>query len=140
MPEIEMSTCYNLSYFKEIMKELRKPDDNIMLRMNTTDTHSEQACAEFFQQLMNAYRTREDAINKCLKIMDAELDRKNKILAEDPDDYDIKDAVYAEETKRRWVANEVEVESIIRGRSLKVFKDKCRVFKIPPEYSRIFGQ
>ena len=52
----------------EMMKEYRKVDDNIMLRMNTTDTHSEAGCAEFFKQLAEAYQKREDSVNYCLKV------------------------------------------------------------------------
>jgi Caffeine-induced death protein 2 len=51
-----------------MMKEYRKVDDNIMLRMNTTDTHSEAGCAEFFKQLADAYQKREDSVNYCLKV------------------------------------------------------------------------
>lgn len=51
-----------------MMKEYRKVDDNIMLRMNTTDTHSEAGCAEFFKQLAEAYQKREDTVNYCLKV------------------------------------------------------------------------
>jgi hypothetical protein len=51
-----------------MMKEYRKVDDNIMLRMNTTDTHSEAGCAEFFKQLAEAYQKRENTVNYCLKV------------------------------------------------------------------------
>ncbi|CAG8563536.1 1922_t:CDS:2 [Ambispora gerdemannii] len=51
---IDPVICYNLSYFKDLMKEYRKLDDNIMLRLNSTDTHSQAACGAFFQQLAKA--------------------------------------------------------------------------------------
>lgn len=57
-----------LSTFSELMKEYRRVDDNIMLRMNTTNTHSEAACADFFKDLAYAYHKREDAMNYCLKV------------------------------------------------------------------------
>lgn len=50
------------------MKELRRVDDNIIPRMNATDTHSEKACGQFFHQLAEAYQKRETAINYCLKV------------------------------------------------------------------------
>ncbi len=55
------------------MKEYRKIDDNIMLRLNTTNTHSEAACADFFKQLVDAYQKRERVVNKCLKVCDVSL-------------------------------------------------------------------
>lgn len=51
-----------------MMKEYRRVDDNIILRMNTTDTHSEAGCGEFFKQLADAYQKREDTVNYCLKV------------------------------------------------------------------------
>lgn len=52
------------------MKEYRKIDDNIMLKLNTTDTYSKEACANFFVELADAYQKREYAIDKCLKVCD----------------------------------------------------------------------
>jgi hypothetical protein len=52
------------------MKEFRKIDDNIMLKMNTTDTHSNAACSDFFKKLTDAYQKREHVIDKCLKVYD----------------------------------------------------------------------
>lgn len=54
----------------DLMKEYRKIDDNIMLKLNTTDTHSKEACANFFVELADAYQKREYAIDKCLKVCD----------------------------------------------------------------------
>ncbi|KAI9490781.1 caffeine-induced death protein 2 [Zychaea mexicana] len=126
--QLNPSTCYNLSFFKEIMKELRRVDDNIIPRMNSTDTHSEKACGEFFSQLAQSYRKRENAVDYCLKVMDEQIEKKTKLLEEDPDDYETKSSLFSDETKRRMIANELVVEDIVRARSLQVFKTKCKVF------------
>ncbi|KAG0163556.1 hypothetical protein DFQ28_003832 [Apophysomyces sp. BC1034] len=126
--QLDPTTCYNFSFFKEIMKELRRVDDNIVPRLNSTDVHSETACADFFKQLAGAYEKREKAINYCLKVMDDEIQKKNKLLEEDPDDYDTRSSVFTDESKRRMIANELVVEDIVRDRTLQVFKNKCRVF------------
>ncbi|RIB05937.1 caffeine-induced death protein 2 [Gigaspora rosea] len=138
--EVDSSICYNLTYFKDLMKEYRKIDDNIILRMNTTDTHSEQACAEFFKQLTKAYSKRGQIINRCLKIIDQELEKKQKALADDPYDNDLKNQMFVEESKRRMISNEITVEEIVRDRSLTVFKNKCRMFHIPKEISEIINR
>ncbi|KAI8098922.1 caffeine-induced death protein 2 [Halteromyces radiatus] len=124
------STCSNFSFFKDMLKELRRVDDNIILRLNSTDTHSEQACGDFFKQLASAYRKREDAVDYCLKVMDAEIDRKTNLLQQDPDDYDTQSSLFSDETKRRMIANELVVEGIVRDRTIQVFKSKCRVFDV----------
>ncbi|KAL1932809.1 hypothetical protein VTP01DRAFT_8487 [Rhizomucor pusillus] len=122
------STCYNLSFFKEIMKELRRVDDNIIPRLNSTDTHSQKACGQFFAELAEAYKKREEAVNYCLKVMDEQIEKKNKLLEEDPDDFDTKSSLFTDESKRRMIANELVVEDIVRERSLQVFRSKCKVF------------
>jgi hypothetical protein len=50
------------------MKQLRKVDDNIMLRMNTTNVQSEEACANFFRELTQAYTRREEAVQFCQSV------------------------------------------------------------------------
>lgn len=98
------SICTNLFVSKppgsvEMMKELRKVDDNIILGLNSTDTHSENACGEFFNRLATAYTKREDAVDYCLKTMDDEIDRKSALLQQDPDDQDLQSSLFGDETK-----------------------------------------
>ncbi|KAI8336195.1 caffeine-induced death protein 2 [Chlamydoabsidia padenii] len=126
------STCFNFSFFKEMMNELRRVDDNIILGLNSTNTHSEHACGDFFNRLATSYKRREDAVDYCLKVMDSEIDRKSSLLQQDPDDLDIQSDLFADETKRRLIDNEMIVEGIVRDRTLEVFKSKCRIFDITP--------
>ncbi|CAB5375979.1 hypothetical protein RhiirA5_424488 [Rhizophagus irregularis] len=140
MNEVNADTCYNLSYFKDLMKEYRKIDDNIMLKLNTTDTHSKEACANFFVELADAYQKREYAIDKCLKILDAELEKKHKALEDDPFDKDLKNQMFVDESKRRMINNEFTVEDIVRERSLTVFKNKCRIFHISKEFEEFINK
>ncbi|KAI7898134.1 caffeine-induced death protein 2 [Cokeromyces recurvatus] len=128
--ELNPTTCFNFSFFKEYMKELRKVDDNIINRLNSTSTQSEGACADFFKQISNAYAKRDEAIDYCLKLMDQDLEKKNKKLEEDPDDFDVKNSIFTRESMRQSVSNERFVEEIIRERTLQVFKTKCRSFDV----------
>ncbi|CEG85121.1 hypothetical protein RMATCC62417_18847 [Rhizopus microsporus] len=114
------------------MKELRRVDDNIINRLNSTSTQSEAACADFFKQISEAYARRDETINYCLKIMDEELDKKNKKLQEDPDDFDVKNSIFTQESIRQSISNERYVEEIVRDRTLDVFKNKCRLFDTSP--------
>ncbi|KAI8997504.1 hypothetical protein BDB01DRAFT_698146, partial [Pilobolus umbonatus] len=45
-----------------------------------------------------AYAQRDRAIDYCLKIMDEDLDKKYKKLQEDPDDFDVKNSVFTQES------------------------------------------
>ncbi|CAO0802157.1 unnamed protein product [Mucor circinelloides] len=112
------------------MKEFRKVDDNIINRLNSTSTQAEGVCGEFFKQMSEAYAQRDQAIDYCLKLMDEDLDKKNRKLQEDPDDFDIKNSIFTQESMRQSVSNERYVEEIIRERTLQVFKNKCRAFDV----------
>ncbi|GAN01229.1 hypothetical protein MBANPS3_006779 [Mucor bainieri] len=128
--ELTPSICFNFSFFKDFMKEFRKVDDNIINRLNSTSTQAEGVCGEFFKQMSEAYAQRDQAIDYCLKLMDEDLDKKNRKLQEDPDDFDVKNSIFTQESMRQSVSNERYVEEIIRERTLQVFKNKCRAFDV----------
>lgn len=101
-------------------------DDNVINRLNSTSTQTEGACSDFFKQMSEAYAKRDETINYCLKFMDEELDKANKVLQEDPDDFSVKNHIYTQESIRQSISNERFVEEIVRERTLQVFKSKCR--------------
>lgn len=106
------------------MKEFRKVDDNIINRLNSTSTQAEGVCGEFFKQMSEAYAQRDQAIDYCLKVcrmkedalrvhvwrccgnqlMDEDLDKKNRKLQEDPDDFDIKNSIFTQESMVMYIA------------------------------------
>ncbi|KAF8968212.1 hypothetical protein BGZ46_010919, partial [Entomortierella lignicola] len=131
MPAIAETTCYNLSKFRATMKSFRVLDDNIMLRLNETNTHDEPACANFFNELVAAYQKRDASIKYCIETMDKNIAAKKQKLYEDPDDYTLKDSIMTDESKRQIIANENVIEDIVRGRSLKAFQEKCALFDLP---------
>ncbi|KAF9391420.1 hypothetical protein CPB97_006707 [Podila verticillata] len=133
MPAIAETTCYNLSKFRATMKSFRVLDDNIMLRLNETNTHAEDACASFFNELVAAYTKRDASIKFCLETMDKNIAHKREKLYQDPDDYTLKDSIMTDESKRQIIANESVIEDIVRGRSLKAFQEKCALFDLPED-------
>ncbi|TCD70822.1 hypothetical protein EIP91_001512 [Steccherinum ochraceum] len=131
------STCYELSVFKDLMKEYRKLDDTITMRYNRTTAQfrdrdrlglggkgnvQDQACAHLWKELVENWKRRRDIIEYCVEVVDVSLDDKRTVLASDDTDpatqRKVKGALYAEETQRRLMHNEFTVESIVRNRSL----------------------
>ncbi|KAJ2531685.1 hypothetical protein EV175_007201, partial [Coemansia sp. RSA 1933] len=74
--EVEMSPriCLNMSHFKAVMKHLRKVDDNIVLRMNTTNTEAAGECLAMFQIMQAAYQRRDRDIGMCLGVLDRKIE------------------------------------------------------------------
>ncbi|KAJ1662147.1 hypothetical protein IW140_004425 [Coemansia sp. RSA 1813] len=138
--DVEMSTriCLDMSHFKAVMKHLRKVDDNIILRMNTTNTAAEGECMAVFQILQTAYRRRERDISLCLGVLDQKIeetkmnDRKNGGSG--------RSKLFSLETQRDWIANERGVEDIVRKRSLDVFRSRCQFFEFPKEFEDFLNQ
>ncbi|KAI8991255.1 hypothetical protein BDF20DRAFT_802014, partial [Mycotypha africana] len=48
--------------------------------------------------MSEAYAQRDEAIDYCLKLMDEDLEKKNKKLQEDPDDFDVKNSIFTRES------------------------------------------
>ncbi|KAJ2812411.1 hypothetical protein H4S07_001419 [Coemansia furcata] len=110
--DISESTCQSLSKFKAAMRKLRKIDDNIMLRLNSTNTASQEDCLAFFNLLQTTYQRRSKDIDMCVDVLD-------KKLMNNARSFSIK-------AQRDWVANERSVEDIIRRRSLDILRSRCQ--------------
>ncbi|KAJ2726871.1 hypothetical protein GGI07_000199 [Coemansia sp. Benny D115] len=122
-PEIEVTarTCLNMSQFKNTLKQLRKVDDNIILRMNGTNTASQEDCLAFFKVLRTAYSRRERDITFCLGVLDQQISQSQT-------------SKLSLVRQRDWVENEKTVEDIVRTRTLDVFKARCQFFEFPSDF------
>ncbi|KAJ1994258.1 hypothetical protein GGI26_004322 [Coemansia sp. RSA 1358] len=131
--DVEMTgrICLDMSHFKAVMRQLRKVDDNIILRMNTTNTAEVHECFAVFQILQTAYRRRERDINMCLRVLDEKIAEAKE--SKSP-------KMFSLETQRDWVSNERGVEDIVRKRSLDVFKSRCQLFEFPKEFEDFLNQ
>jgi len=175
MIHVDEATCHNLSTFKgarrshgrsrvhistltslhamfiasELMKEYRKLDDTVTMRMNRTlaqfrdrDRHGwsasspqEESCAYFWAELVANWRKRAEIIQYCVNAVDQSIGQKEQMI--ETQDLDataqrsLKSASYAERVKRNQIHNELTVEAIVRQRSLEAFKNRCRYF-VPP--------
>ncbi|KAJ1965944.1 hypothetical protein GGI12_000422 [Dipsacomyces acuminosporus] len=138
--EVQMTekTCLNMSHFKGVMKQLRKVDDNIMLRMNNTNTASDSECLAFFHALRTAYMRRDNDISMCVDVMDRTIAETEQRAASD--DTRAKRMLFTQRTQRDWIENERHVEDIVRQRSLDVFRSRCQFFDFPPEFERFLNR
>ncbi|KAL5487662.1 hypothetical protein ACEPAI_5770 [Sanghuangporus weigelae] len=149
---VDPATCHNLSLFKELMREYRKVDDNVTMRLNRTVAQfrdrertasgsvtsrrpEDEACEYFWKDLVSNWRKRTEIIQYCVDVVDQSIDGKRKAIESEQlsaeDKSSLKQASYAEEVKRNQIHNELTVEAIIRQRSLDTFKNRCRFFEPP---------
>lgn len=139
--------------FKEALKQARKIDDNIILKLNATDNNQHltteqhtQLCADIFTKLTQIYTQRDEMIKKCASDLDQRISTfrqqiNNQSTTQDTNNttnygsveyqMDAEVELMQMESERRQLRNEFEVEQIIRGRTLRLFRSRCPLFQPP---------
>ncbi|KAH6914919.1 caffeine-induced death protein 2-domain-containing protein [Coprinopsis sp. MPI-PUGE-AT-0042] len=147
---VTAATCQDLSLFKSILKEYRRLDDGITMRLNranalTRDEERErggtgiesvqnQACAAVLKELLDNWKRRTQLINYCVSIHDENLvtNKKTEREAVSPSDQrKAQAAAFSDEVKGNQIRNEKTVEKIIRKRAVDAFNSRCQYFSRP---------
>ncbi|KAI4524193.1 hypothetical protein K525DRAFT_360963 [Schizophyllum commune Loenen D] len=146
---VSKSTCTDISLFKDLLREYRKLDDSINMRLNRATAAArdqaressgrkaadDQACENIWAELVANWKRRTTLIGYCVFVVDESIDSKRSQISEKQADSAaqrrIKGEMYSDEVLRNQVHNELSVEAIIRKRSLDVFKSRCKYF-VPP--------
>ncbi|XP_055686700.1 protein MIX23 [Lutzomyia longipalpis] len=131
--------CGDFLEFQESLKKMREMDDKIIYALNTsipTESFKGQVdatgtCKGLFRQIQEAHSQREEAIKRCIvvaadrvKVLREERDNKR-------DDMAIDKSFKAEQRKLRLLQSELNVEDIVKERTLKAFTERCRLFFKP---------
>lgn len=132
--------CDDFMAFQEVLRKLRRVDDNIISSLNTTlPTESFAAhcdapalCKKLYEQLQAAYGERETAIKGCLQQSKETLDELQELRAAKSDDPATLRRLRNTQSTIRLLRNELNVEEVVKDRSLKVFHERCRLFYNPP--------
>ncbi|KIK06718.1 hypothetical protein K443DRAFT_674001 [Laccaria amethystina LaAM-08-1] len=148
---VSPSTCHDLSLFKEILREYRKLDDTITMRLNRANAAmrdqertqdglggenvQNQACAYLWRELVGNWRRRTQLVEYCANVVDEDLKEKRNVSqgqSNDPISWrKTQVAILVNQVKRNQLHNELTVEAIIRKRSVDAFRSRCRYF-VPP--------
>ncbi|KAJ7180074.1 caffeine-induced death protein 2-domain-containing protein [Mycena crocata] len=149
---VSRSTCFEIGSFKELLKEYRKLDDTITMRLNRENalvrdqeriagrsskgSVQDQACANLWQELVSNWKRRIQLIEYCVDVVDQSKEDK-QVAAKTEEDptrqRTFEAAVFSEDVKRNQVHNELSIDAIIRKRSAEAFRSRCRYFSPPPK-------
>ncbi|KIJ57055.1 hypothetical protein M422DRAFT_57550 [Sphaerobolus stellatus SS14] len=153
--QVTPSTCHNLSVFKDIMREHRKLDDSVTMRLNrnqalfrdrereaaagTTAAAQDEACAYFWSQLVSGWKARTQIIQYCVDVVDAGMEQTKATFEKDSEtavgdaavERRQRSVLYAEQVKKNQLHNELTVEQIVRTRSIEAFRSRCKYFEPP---------
>ncbi|KAF9451714.1 hypothetical protein P691DRAFT_723488 [Macrolepiota fuliginosa MF-IS2] len=145
---VSPSTCQDLSLFKDILREYRRLDDTITMRLNranatmrdqqrehdsgSRENVQNQACAYLWRELVANWKRRTQLVQYCSAVVDQSLKEKREALQEQSNDHaqqrKTQAAIFADEVKRNQVHNELTVESIVRKRAVEAFRSRCQYF------------
>ncbi|KAF8195903.1 caffeine-induced death protein 2-domain-containing protein [Mycena galopus ATCC 62051] len=148
---VSRSTCTEISSFKELLREYRKLDDSINMRLNRETAMvrdqerngggrpgkgsvQDQACANLWHELASNWRRRKTIIEYCVGAADQSKEEKQKTAQAEEDPTKrraIEATMFADDVKRNQVRDELSIDTIVRKRSLDVFRSRCRYF-VPP--------
>ncbi|CAL1300551.1 unnamed protein product [Larinioides sclopetarius] len=139
-PSLDMA-CEDLSAFQESLRAMRKIDDNIVHTLNTTiptasfadKASATNQCKDLYKQLLQSYEKRESVIKSCIGEADKEVRGLKDKRVNDPDNFELLKQLRKVQTKFRLLQNELNIEEVVKDRSLKVFYERCRFHYKPPE-------
>ncbi|ORZ39914.1 hypothetical protein BCR44DRAFT_57501 [Catenaria anguillulae PL171] len=110
------------------MKELRKVDDNIHIRINglPRGPNLQDHCKAFCAQLLDSYALRDRWIQGCIGVLDKEVEAQKEVLSEmESPDPRQQNLVAELERKARLMRNESTVDGILRERTADTIRRRC---------------
>ncbi|XP_045765503.1 protein MIX23 [Maniola jurtina] len=131
--------CPDFLEFQDVLKKMRVLDDKIVYTLNTSlPTESFKSkidptlvCQDLFHQIEKGHSERENVIKNCI-MSTAESVKKLKAAKEStPDDIDVLRNLKSEQRKLRLLQTELSVEEVIKEKTTKLFKEKCRTYYKP---------
>ncbi|KAK0453619.1 caffeine-induced death protein 2-domain-containing protein [Armillaria borealis] len=138
---VSATTCNDMSLFKDLLREYRKLDDTVTMRLNRANavmrdrareqsgrsgqgTIQDQACSYLWQELMANWSRRTQLVQYCVDVVDKSLQDKKDIRKAQAE-------MYIDQVKRTQIHRELTVEAIVRKRSVDAFRSRCRYFEPP---------
>ncbi|XP_782179.2 coiled-coil domain-containing protein 58 [Strongylocentrotus purpuratus] len=134
-------SCADFARFQEALKEMRMIDDKVIYNLNkvvpTTSfkgqVDASQKCEGFYNELSSAYSGRENVIKRCISEVSTSINQLKKEKDQNPDDFKIMKDLRKRQGELRLMQSELNIEEVVKDRTLKVFHEKCRSHYTPPK-------
>lgn len=119
---------------------MRQIDDKIIYMLNTTiptesfkgQVNPTTQCKDLFQQIESEHKQRTQAITKCIDITKERVMQLKDVKEKNGDQNPmlIKN-LRKEQTKLRLLQSELNIEEVIKKRTIQVYYERCRGFYKP---------
>ncbi|KAG5328211.1 CCD58 protein, partial [Acromyrmex heyeri] len=123
--------------FQDTLKKMRQIDDKIIYMLNTTiptesfkgQVNSTTQCKDLFQQIESEHKQRTQAITRCVDITKQRVMQLKNLREKNGDENPtlIKN-LRNEQTKLRLLRSELNIEEVIKKRTIQVYYERCRGF------------
>lgn len=124
----------------DTLKRMRLIDDKIIYMLNTTiPTESFKAqldpaaqCKDLFHQIESEHAQREQAINKCLNVTKEKVMQLKSLRDQGDESPTLIKSLRKEQTTLRLLQAELNVEEVVKKRTVQIYYERCRGFYKPP--------
>lgn len=119
---------------------MRLLDDKIIYMLNTTiptesfkgQVDSTTQCKDLFQQIESVHKQREQAITKCLNIAKEKIMQLKNLRDNGDERPSLIKKLRKEQTTLRLLQAEINIEEVLKKRTVQVYYERCRAFYKPP--------
>ncbi|KAJ8669381.1 hypothetical protein QAD02_000640 [Eretmocerus hayati] len=125
--------------FQDSLQKMRQIDDKIIYLLNTTiptesfkgQVDPSHRCKDLFQQIQSGHAQREIAIKKCLNSVKERVKELKDQRDSGKEDPSLIKNLRKEQNTLRLLQSELNVEEVIKKRTVQVYYERCRGFYKP---------
>lgn len=125
--------------FQDTLKKMRLLDDKIIYMLNTTvptesfkgQVDPNAQCKDLFQQIKSVHTQREQAIMKCLNIAKERVVQLKNLRENGDETLTLIKNLRNEQTTLRLLKAELNIEEVIKKRTVQIYYERCREFYKP---------
>ncbi|XP_011881207.1 PREDICTED: coiled-coil domain-containing protein 58 isoform X2 [Vollenhovia emeryi] len=132
--------CSDFLQFQDTLRKMRQMDDKIIYMLNTTiptesfkgQVDPSAQCKDLFQQIESEHEQRTQAITRCVEVTRERVVQLKELRDKSGDgDPTLVKNLRKEQTKLRLLQSELNIEEVIKKRTIQVYYERCRGFYKP---------
>ncbi|XP_076628828.1 coiled-coil domain-containing 58 isoform X1 [Colletes latitarsis] len=132
--------CGDFLEFQDALQKMRQIDDKIIYMLNTTiptESFKSQVdptatCKDLFEQIQSGHRKRELAITRCLNGTKERVKQLRNQRDNGNESPQLLKTLRKEQSTLRLLQSELNVEEVVKKRTIQVYYERCRSFYKPP--------
>ncbi|XP_018340673.1 PREDICTED: coiled-coil domain-containing protein 58 isoform X1 [Trachymyrmex septentrionalis] len=131
--------CSDFLEFQDTLRKMRQIDDQIIYMLNTTiptESFKSQVdpttqCKDLYQQIESEHKQRTQAITRCVNITKQRLVQLKDLRENGDENPTLIKNLRNEQTKLRLLRSELNIEEVVKKRTIQVYYERCRGFYKP---------